>query len=223
MLSISKRLKTIASLVTLQKKVIDIGTDHAYLPIYLYLNNITKNITASDISPQVLEISLNNLQKYNLEKKINLIKSDGFRNVDGIFDIAVITGMGTYTIINILNTKNIPDTLIIQSNNDYYLLRKHLNYLGYKIEKEIALYENKHYYIIIKFIKEKEFLTDEELLFGKSNNLQYYDYLKNKYIKLYEKSRDEKFLKYIDMLNSIIEKIPVEMKEHCCYSFFYWY
>lgn len=212
MLSISKRLKTIASLVTPQKKVIDIGTDHAYLPIYLYLNNITKNITASDISPQVLEISLNNLQKYNLEKKINLIKSDGFRNVDGIFDIAVITGMGTYTIINILNTKNIPDTLIIQSNNDYYLLRKHLNYLGYKIEKEIALYENKHYYIIIKFIKEKEFLTDEELLFGKSNNLQYYDYLKNKYIKLYEKSRDEKFLKYIDMLNSIIEKIPVEMK-----------
>lgn len=212
MLSISKRLKTIASLVTLQKKVIDIGTDHAYLPIYLYLNNITKNITASDISPQVLEISLNNLQKYNLEKKINLIKSDGFRNVDGIFDIAVITGMGTYTIINILNTKNIPDTLIIQSNNDYYLLRKYLNYLGYKIEKEIALYENKHYYIIIKFIKEKEFLTDEELLFGKSNNLQYYDYLKNKYIKLYEKSRDEKFLKYIDMLNSIIEKIPVEMK-----------
>lgn len=212
MLSISKRLKTIASLVTPQKKVIDIGTDHAYLPIYLYLNNITKNITASDISPQVLEISLNNLQKYNLEKKINLIKSDGFRNVDEIFDIAVITGMGTYTIINILNTKNIPDTLIIQSNNDYYLLRKHLNYLGYKIEKEIALYENKHYYIIIKFIKEKEFLTDEELLFGKSNNLQYYDYLKNKYIKLYEKSRDEKFLKYIDMLNSIIEKIPVEMK-----------
>ena len=212
MLSISKRLKTIASLVTPQKKVLDIGTDHAYLPIYLYLNNITKNITASDISPQVLEISLNNLQKYNLEKKINLIKSDGFRNVDGIFDIAVITGMGTYTIINILNTKNIPDTLIIQSNNDYYLLRKHLNYLGYKIENEIALYENKHYYIIIKFIKEKEFLTDEELLFGKSNNLQYYDYLKNKYIKLYEKSRDEKFLKYIDMLNSIIEKIPVEMK-----------
>lgn len=212
MLSISKRLKTIASLVTSQKKVIDIGTDHAYLPIYLYLNNITKNITASDISPQVLEISLNNLQKYNLEKKINLIKSDGFKNVDEIFDIAVITGMGTYTIINILNTKNIPDTLIIQSNNDYYLLRKHLNYLGYKIEKEIALYENKHYYIIIKFIKEKEFLTDEELLFGKSNNLQYYDYLKNKYIKLYEKSRDEKFLKYIDMLNSIIEKIPVEMK-----------
>ena len=212
MLSISKRLKTIASLVTPQKKVIDIGTDHAYLPIYLYLNNITKNITASDISPQVLEISLNNLQKYNLEKKINLIKSDGFRNVDGLFDIAVITGMGTYTIINILNTKNIPDTLIIQSNNDYYLLRKHLNYLGYKIEKEIALYENKHYYIIIKFIKEKEFLTDEELLFGKSNNLQYYDYLKNKYIKLYEKSRDKKFLKYIDMLNSIIEKIPVEMK-----------
>ena len=37
-----KRLEMIASLVTKDAKIIDIGTDHAYLPIYLYKNNITK-------------------------------------------------------------------------------------------------------------------------------------------------------------------------------------
>ena len=46
------RIKAIASLVDNDALVVDIGTDHAYLPIYLYENDITKNIVASDISRQ---------------------------------------------------------------------------------------------------------------------------------------------------------------------------
>ena len=38
---ITKRLKTIADLIPKDSSVIDIGTDHAYLPIYLYQNNIS--------------------------------------------------------------------------------------------------------------------------------------------------------------------------------------
>ncbi len=205
---ISIRLKTIASLIDYNSSVIDIGTDHAYLPIYLYLHNITKNITATDVSSNVLKISLKNLQKFNLENKIKLIKSDGFKNIIQRYDIAVVAGMGTYNIIKILNKSDIPNTLILQSNNNHYLLRLHLNSLGYKIEKEIAIYEDNHYYIIIKYVKESEVLTTEELLFGKSNNLKYYLYLKNKYQILYERAKDQKFLDYISILNKIIEKIP---------------
>lgn len=205
---ISIRLKTIASLIDYNSSVIDIGTDHAYLPIYLYLHNITKNITATDVSSNVLKISLKNLQKFNLENKIKLIKSDGFKNIIQRYDIAVVAGMGTYNIIKILNKSDIPNTLILQSNNNHYLLRLHFNSLGYKIEKEIAIYDDNHYYIIIKYVKESEVLTTEELLFGKSNNLKYYLYLKNKYQILYERAKDQKFLDYISILNKIIEKIP---------------
>ena len=60
---ITKRLKAIADLVPVNSSVIDIGTDHAYIPIYLYQNNITKDVTATDISSRVLESSLNNLEK----------------------------------------------------------------------------------------------------------------------------------------------------------------
>ena len=35
-----KRIETLASLVDKDAYVLDIGTDHAYLPIYLYKNNI---------------------------------------------------------------------------------------------------------------------------------------------------------------------------------------
>ena len=73
---ITKRLKAIADLVPGNSSVIDIGTDHAYIPIYLYQNNITKDVTATDISSRVLESSLNNLEKYNLDKRVPLILSD---------------------------------------------------------------------------------------------------------------------------------------------------
>lgn len=205
---LSLRLKTIALLVPKNSSVIDIGTDHAYLPIYLYQENITKDITASDISPSVLKSSFNNLKKYNLDKKIPLVISNGFANISRVFDLAIIAGMGTHTIINILNTPNLPNTLIIQSNNNYYELRKHLNNLNYKIDKEIVIKDKKHYYIIIKYIKGKETLTDFELLFGKSNNLDYFQYLKEKYQILYQKSQNKIYLNYISILEKIIEKIP---------------
>ena len=59
-MKLTKRMQAIAKLVNKDEKVIDIGTDHAYVPIYLYLNNITHNITATDISKKVLENTYNN-------------------------------------------------------------------------------------------------------------------------------------------------------------------
>ena len=51
----SKRIKFIASLVDTKDKVLDVGTDHALLPIYLIKNNITEVADGSDISKIVLE------------------------------------------------------------------------------------------------------------------------------------------------------------------------
>ena len=92
------RIEAIASLVDNDALVVDIGTDHAYLPIYLYENDITKNIVASDISSNALLFAKNNLEKHNLRGKIKLVVSDGFKNLDECFDIAIISGVGTETI-----------------------------------------------------------------------------------------------------------------------------
>lgn len=205
---LTKRLKAIADLVPNNASVIDIGTDHAYLPIYLYQENITSSITASDISPKVLASSLENLKKYNLDTKIPLILSNGFASITKKYDVAIIAGMGTHTIKSILNSPNIPNTLIIQSNNDHYELRLFLNTLDYKIVKEIVIKDKKHYYVIIMYQKGKETLTKSELLFGKSNNLEYYTYLLNKYQNIYAKSHNKTYLEYINILKFLIEKIP---------------
>lgn len=200
----SLRLETIASLVDKDSKVIDIGTDHAYLPIYLYKENITYNITATDISSKVLESSLKTLKKYNLDTKIPLVLSDGFKNINESFATAIIAGMGTTTIINILeNAIYLPNTLIIETQNDYYILRKYLNSLGYKIDKEIVILEKGIYYVIIKYIKGLDTLSKEELLFGKSNNKEYFNYLYNLYNDLYNKSHKKEYLEYINILDKL--------------------
>ena len=66
-----KRIETLASLVDKDAYVLDIGTDHAYLPIYLNKNDITKSLVGSDISKNALEYANTNLVKYGLEIVFN--------------------------------------------------------------------------------------------------------------------------------------------------------
>ena len=200
-----KRLEMIASLVTKDAKIIDIGTDHAYLPIYLYKNNITKNVTASDISETVLLYSKKNIDKSGLSEFIKLVQSDGFKNLVDTYDEAIIAGMGTNTIMDILSFKNIPDSLIISSHNNLDELRLFMQKIGYKIVKEIIVKEKNIYYDVIKYKKGIDNLTEEEILFGVSNDKDYYKYLLNKYNGLYQKSQNEKYKLYISLLEKMLE------------------
>lgn len=194
------RIKVIASLVDNDALVVDIGTDHAYLPIYLYENDITKNIVASDISSNALLFAKNNLEKHNLRGKIKLVVSDGFKNLDECFDIAIISGVGTETIKKILDNEVLPNKLILSSHKNVSDLREYMFKIGYKIEKEIIVYENNIYYNIIKYVKGKDNLSKYDLLVGLSNDINYKKHLLNKYKEIYEKSHDKKYLEYINII-----------------------
>ena len=198
------RIKTIASLVDkdskLVSKLVDVGTDHGYLPIYLYENEITKNVTGSDISSNALKFAKANLEKHNLSSKIKLVVSDGFEKLSEKYDAAVISGMGTDTIKKILSSENIPNMLIISSHKNVDILRMFMNEKGFKIVKEIVLKENNVFYDIIKYEKGKEILSKYELLVGKSDNLEYVNYILEKYKLIYEKSHNKKYLEYVDII-----------------------
>lgn len=194
------RIEAIASLVDNDALVVDIGTDHAYLPIYLYENDITKNIVASDISSNALLFAKNNLEKHNLRGKIKLVVSDGFKNLDECFDIAIISGVGTETIKKILDNEVLPNKLILSSHKNVSDLREYMFKIGYKIEKEIIVYENNIYYNIIKYVKGKDILSKYDLLVGLSNDINYRKHLLNKYKEIYEKSHDKKYLEYINII-----------------------
>lgn len=194
------RIKALASLVDKDSRLIDIGTDHALLPIYLYENEITKKVTGSDISSNALEFAKNNLKKHNLSDKIKLIVSDGFTNLNDEYDTAVISGMGTDTIKKILDRENLPKKLIISSHKNVDKLRLFMNKKGYKIIKEITLKDNDIYYDMIKYEKGIETLSNYDILVGKSNDTEYKLYILDKYKRIYKKSKNDKYLEYINII-----------------------
>lgn len=176
---ISKRLKLIANFVD-TNNVVDVGCDHALIDIYLTKQG--KKCIASDISGEVLKKAQANIKKYNLENKIKLVQSDGLKNI--VLEkesTVIIAGMGTHTIINILknaNHNNITN-LIIQSNNDLYLLRKYVVHLGYYIENEVSILDKNKYYVIINFKKGKKRYKKKDYFFGNLDK-EYYKYLLDK-------------------------------------------
>lgn len=204
---LSLRLQTILEFVDKDASVIDIGTDHGYIPISLVQNKITTCVMATDVSSNALASAFQNIQKEGLEHIIQTKVSDGFLQVDKMFDIAILAGMGTTTMKNILKSDLVPKTLILQSNNDLDDLRLFMNELGYTLCREKVVLDTGKYYSVMKYVLGKETLSKEEILFGKSNNLDYFHYLLNMYKELYQKSKLEKFNDAYLLLNEFIGKI----------------
>ena len=167
-MQIRKRLKAIASLVDKGSKVIDVGCDHALLDIYLTLYNSNMCI-ASDVNENAYMIAKNNIEKYGLSMDIPVICSNGFDKIEMQGDYtAIICGMGTSTILNILNTPKLKylNTLIIQTNNDIYTIRREVSRLGYCIQNELVVKERGIFYVIIRFVRGKAHYNFKQLYFG---------------------------------------------------------
>ena len=204
----SSRIQKIASLITKDNIVIDIGTDHAYLPIYLITKLGFNKIIATDISQNVLKQAIANIQKYHLEDKIKIYCTDGLKDINEKYDTIVIAGMGTNTIKNILGNGVLCNEIILQSNNELPNLRLFMQDLGYKIIKEEVVLEKGKYYVIIKYHEGKEKLSYEDVYFGKHQNKEYLTYLFNKKSKEYSLNKRNDLKIYLAKLEKFIEKIP---------------
>ena len=182
-MNLSKRLQAVATLVDIKSRVIDVGCDHAYLDIFLTLNNENKCI-ATDINKNALEIAKKNIKKYNLEDKIKTKLTNGLADIRvKQNDNIVISGMGTYTILDILKTNKLSNTLIISSNNNIDILRREVISLGYYIDSEIFLIDKNKPYVIIKFKKGEKNYNKIDIWLGPilKNNIEYKKYIMRKY------------------------------------------
>lgn len=188
---IDERLKSLVKYIGKNDNVIDVGCDHALLDIYLVQNNITDSVIVSDISNNALQQGINNIKKYNLDSSIDARCGNGLEvlNNEDIINTIIISGMGTNTILDILNNKylNKINKLIIQSNKDYYLLRSEVTKLGFIISNEEVIVVNNKLYINIIFVRGNKKYSLEELKYGTKDMINkeiYYKYLIDKYNKI---------------------------------------
>ena len=211
-MKLSKRLQAVATLVDVNSRVIDVGCDHAYLDIYLTLNN-GNTCLATDINSNALSMAESNIKKYKLSDKIEIKLTDGLKNIEiHNDDNIVISGMGAYTILDILKTNKLSDTLIISSNNNVDFLRENVVNLGYYIDSEIFLIDKNKPYIIIKFKKGIVKYRKIDYKFGPilKYNIEYLIFLEKKYNCIINNISKTKFivrLKYrLDILKILILK-----------------
>ena len=188
MIKISKRLESLAKYIDKSDHIIDIGCDHALLDIYIIKKSIVDKLIISDISLNALEQGILNIKKYKLEESIDARCGNGLEvlNNKDFIDTIIISGMGTNTILGILDNeylKNI-NKLIIQSNRDYYELRKYICSNGFYIENEEVIVDNNKLYINIMFVRGNKNYSTEELKYGTEKMINkniYYNYLTKKY------------------------------------------
>ncbi len=169
-MKINKRLMAIAELVDDGSNLIDVGCDHALLPIYVMEHK--KNITAiaSDKLPGPLEQAKKNIKAANLENKIKVQLSDGIKDLDDQTDTIVISGMGGQLMIGIFKyqmekLKNIK-TIILSPNNDQSMIRSFLLKHGFILVDEMMVEDAGHIYLGMKFQKGKKHYSRQELYFG---------------------------------------------------------
>lgn len=203
-MKLSKRLQAICDFVPENSKIIDVGADHALVDIFLAKEKNCKCL-ATDISEKCIEKAKENIKKYNV--KVQTKVTDGLKDIQIKDEIILISGMGTHSILKILN-KNLTNDLIISSHNDIPLLHKHLQKRGYRIKNETVIFD-KHFYIIT-YYEYKKHKKQNNYITKFITNEEYIKYLSNKYkIKYQNEKNIIKKLKYYKIIKKLNKKSTI--------------
>lgn len=153
-LELTPRLRAVAELVRSGAALADIGTDHAYLPVWLLLEGRICRAIAADLREGPLDRARLTAKEYDCRDNLTFRLCDGLSGIGAEeADTIVIAGMGGETIAAILEaapwTPNGAYTLILQPMSAQNDLRRWLWQHGYAIKKEQIVREGEKLYNIL--------------------------------------------------------------------------
>jgi tRNA (adenine22-N1)-methyltransferase len=134
--------------------VVDVGTDHGLLPVFLARNGLARNIVASDISEGSLAAARRSAAKYGVTEKIKFVAAPGLKGAqDTDVDTVVIAGVGGETIIRILAdapwVKSRGARLILQPQTKSGELCRWLRDNGYAIRDAELVRDSGRFYTVM--------------------------------------------------------------------------
>ncbi|MDR0846388.1 MAG: tRNA (adenine(22)-N(1))-methyltransferase TrmK [Lactobacillales bacterium] len=168
-MNLSKRLARVADFVPINARLADIGSDHAYLPVALMLEEKIEFAVAGEVVKGPFESARKNVALNGLSEKITVRLASGLAAIEPQDEINTITicGMGGTLIAEILAAGD-PNKarLILQPNVAGENVRTWLNQNNYKIIAEDILEENEKIYEIIVAECGEQKLSEKEIEFG---------------------------------------------------------
>ena len=153
-MKIGERLQAIADMVPVGVTMADIGTDHAYLPIYLITHAVVNHAIAGDVHHGPYLSAKNAVADAQLEQVISVRNGNGLEVVHpGEAETVVIAGMGGLNIIDILRSRPEVTTtlkrLVLQPMIAASSVRMWLHTNGWQIISEQLVQEDGKLYQII--------------------------------------------------------------------------
>lgn len=155
MIKLSKRMTAVARLVSEGSRLCDVGTDHAYVPIYLVQSGTIDHAIAMDIGKGPLQRAREHIREWGLEDSIETRLSDGLKELaPNEADSVVIAGMGGELMIRILTAGEdicrSTGELILQPQSDIRKVRRYIREVGYMLVDEDMVYEDGKFYPMMK-------------------------------------------------------------------------
>lgn len=153
--SLGGRLALCASFVRPGTALADVGTDHAYLPIWLAKKGLIRSAVASDVRPGPLRRARANIARYGGEGIVSVRLCDGLSAVapEEAEDV-VLAGMGGLMIARILGQapwlRDGSRRLILQPMTSAEDLRAYLAQAGFAVLRERAAEEDGHVYSVMQ-------------------------------------------------------------------------
>lgn len=155
-LNLDMRLSMAAELVPTGAALLDVGTDHGYLPTKLILEGKINTAGASDINKDPLSKAVNTAEKYGVSGKMSFYLSNGLESIPDIcrYNCISICGMGGELISEILaasdHVRRPEVSLVLQPMSSAEELSVYLASYGYRIKDErIAFAAGKLYRVIL--------------------------------------------------------------------------
>ena len=152
---ISKRLQTVVSMVEPGSRLVDVGTDHGFVPITLVQEGICPSALAMDVGQGPLARAKEHIADEGLTDRIEVRLSDGFAAMQpGEADCGVIAGMGGPLMVRILEEGRAQTDsmkqLVLSPQSDIGAVRRYIRTRQWRICKEAFLQEEGKYYTVLQ-------------------------------------------------------------------------
>ncbi|MBE6039075.1 MAG: SAM-dependent methyltransferase [Anaerofustis stercorihominis] len=205
-MKLDKRLTAVCSLVPEVKTVADVGSDHAYLPVYLLLNSIAQRAIVTDVNAGPLENGKETCRRFGVYDRCDFRLGSGLSVLkENEAEAITICGMGGELMKSILakdeRVAKSAKYLILQPQSGFDELNEYLYNNGFGVIDEKIVHEKHLYYRIIMCsadtpVRKDDFLYPSYL--AEKKDATYFDFLKFR----------------LDICENIIRKIKDSQKEN---------
>lgn len=172
-MELSKRLQAVADMVTAGNRLVDVGTDHGMVPIFLVKSERIPGAIAADVKPGPLSRAEEHIAEWGMQEYIETRLSDGLKEISaGEGDTLLLAGMGGHLMLKILTEgRDILASfreLVLQPQSVLHFVRKGLLSLNWQVVEERMILEDGKFYPVMRLLPGKDSYSREiEFYYGR--------------------------------------------------------